>query len=594
MKLISSVFLVTSLALPLTLPAHGAETGREPGSNAGAATPPPVAERASKKPQAARPPVDPRPVDSDGAEQPGQAVYQILLGEIALQRGDPVLASKAYANLALRSRDPGVIERAVAVAGMARRFDIAADLARLWVEVDPESKQAQQTLASAMILSNQLDDLAPQLIRMLEVEKNALPENLLGLNRMLARNPDRRAVFLLIERVCRPFFGMAEAHYAVAVAAGSAGELERAEAESRRALALKPEWEQPALLLTQFMMRRSIGEAVAFLDGFVDKNPEAREARLMLARLMIAEKRYVDARKHFEILLKSAPDSPEIVLPAAILALQQNDIGFAEAQLKHYLSLPVSDKSYAYYYLGQIAEDDGRKDEAIAHYGHVGVGEQYLPALLRRAQLVAAQGRLDEARKLLSSTKTATPEERIQLTIAEATLLRDAKKTQAAFDLLDALLARHPDDVDLLYETALLGERLGHLDVLETRLRKVISLRPDSAPAYNALGYTLADHNLRLAEARELIEKALALSPEDYTILDSMGWVIFRQGDAGGALTYIERAAAKRDDPEIAAHLGEVLWTLGRADDARRVLQEAARRHPDNEELNKALKKFAP
>ena len=537
---------------------------------------------------------EPRPGDEQFADQPGQVVYQVLLAEVALQRGDSELASKVYSDLALRTRDLKVLERTVEVAGYARRFDLALEAVRIWQEVDPASKRAQQLMVSVMILANQLDDLAPKLVRILELDQATLPENLLGLNRMFARNQDRLAVYRLIEKVCRPFFGLAEAHYAVAMAASSASINERALAEIQRALELRPDWEMAAFLEAQLLTRQSPGEAISFLSGFVERNPKAREVQLQLSRALIDEKRYVEAKRHFDQLLKDYPNSPEVVYPVAVLALQQNDIVLAEAQLKHFVTLDVSDKSFAYYYLGQIAEDGKRIDEALANYALVGAGEQYVSAQIRRAHLLADQGKLDLARQTLSEAKARTPEERTRLAIGEAGLLREAKQTETAFNLLDQLLAKQPEQPDLLYETALMAERLGRYEVLEVRLRKLIQLRPDNAQAYNALGYSYADRNIRLTEARELIEKALTLAPDDSFILDSLGWVLFRQGDFPGALAQLEKAYAKRDDVEIAAHLGEVLWALGRQDEARRTLQEALKKSPDSEALMNTLKKLVP
>lgn len=536
----------------------------------------------------------PRPGDAQYADQPGQVVYQVLLAEIALQRGDSELASKVYSDLAIRTRDLKVIERTVEVASYARRFDLAQDAIRVWQEVEPESTRAQQMMISVLIRANQFDELAPKLVRMLEVEKAMLPENLLGLNRMFARNPDRQAVFRLVEKVCRPFFGIAEAHYAVAMAASSASAFERALPEIRRALELRPDWEMAAFLEAQLLTRESPAEAIRFLNEFVERNPKARDARLQLARAQVAEKQYPEAKRHFDQLLKDYPNSPEVVYPVAILALQQNDIVLAEAQLKHFVTLEVTDKSVAYYYLGQIAEDTKRLDEAIAQYAMVGAGEHYIPAQVRRAHLLADQGKLEMARRTLQDAKYRTPEERVRLVIAEAGLLREAKQTQAGFDLLDKQLTAQPEQPDLLYETALLAERLGQIDVLETRLRKLIQLRPDNAQAYNALGYSYADRNIRLGEARELIEKALKLAPDDSFILDSLGWVLYRQGDLAGALQQLERAYARRDDAEIAAHMGEVLWALGRQEDARRTLLDAQKKNPDSDALREAVKKFAP
>ncbi|WP_153111734.1 tetratricopeptide repeat protein [Propionivibrio limicola] len=586
MKHIRYAICLTALVAGFVAPA-GAVDG------ALAAKKAPVARDAGRRAAVAAP----EPSVDDGEVLTAQVVYQVLLAEVAMQRGDLDLASQAYATLALRTRDPQVLERMIEVAGYARRFDLAIEAARLWLEREPDSKRAQQLLISMMILSNRLDDLAPPLIRLLEADTPGLAANLTGLNRMFARSPDRLAVFRLIEAVCRPFIGMAEAHYAVAVAAGSAGLNERAMSEVRRSLELRPGWELPAYLGGQLLARESPGDAIEFMQEFVERYPQAREVHLLLARTLVAEKRYYEAKRHFDQLLQANSESPEITYAVAVLALQQNDRGLAEAQFKRFLSFEGANKSVAYYYLGQIAEDDKRFDEALAHYAEVESGEHYLPARMRSAYLLGRLGRIDEARTLLDQATTKTQEERIQLLVAEAALLRDAKQLQAAFALLDWELEKSPEQADLLYETGLLAERLGRFELMEARLRKLIGLRPDnvrSAQAYNALGYSYAERNIRLGEARELIEKALLLSPEDGFILDSMGWVLFRQGDLNGALGYLEKAYAQREDPEIAAHIGEVLWALGRQEDARRVLLDAGRKHPDSDVLNEAVRKFAP
>jgi tetratricopeptide (TPR) repeat protein len=535
-----------------------------------------------------------RPDDERYKDLTGRVVYQVLLAEIALQRGNADLASKAYADLALRTRDPKILERTVEVAGYARRIDLALEAARLWLEVEPSSLRAQQMLTGTLVLSDKLDELAPHLIRMLEIDKEALGVNLLGLNRMLARNPDRQGAFRLIDKVCAPFFGIAEAHYAVAMAASSAGERARALAEVRRALELRPDWEMAALFEAQLLARDSSTEAIASLQRFVERNPGAREVEIHLARALVGDKRYVEAKRHFDRLLREYPNNPEIVYPVAILALQQDDLVLAEAQLKHLLTLDFQDKSVAYFYLGQLADESKRGSEAATYYSRVSPGEHYLQAQVRSALLLGSEGKLDVARQQLRDAQLKAPQSRVQLTVAEAQLLREAKRTEDAFDLLDSLLRQQPEQTELLYETAMLAEKLGRMDILETYLRKLIVLKPDSAHAYNALGYSYADRNLRLPEARELIEKALKLAPDDPFILDSLGWVLYRQGDFAGALVQLERAYALRPDPEIAAHLGEVFWMLGRKDDAQRTWREAQKKNPANEELAGVVKKFIP
>ena len=571
-----------ALALALSLPTLAAE------KTAPARKRPPAAQ--TTKRQAVN---DTAAKEIQYADQPGQALYQVMLAEIAVQRGDPLLASSVYADLAMRTRDPQAMERAVEIAGYARRFDLALEIAKLWIDVEPTSKRAQQILTGAMIVSNQLDELAPNLIRTLELDKEALGENLLGLNRMFARNTDRQAVFQLIDKVCRPFFGVAEAHYAVALAAGSAREFERARAEIQRALELRPNWEAAALLEAQILAQSSTAEAIKFMQAYAERYPNAYDLQLQLARSLVGEKRYAEAKVYFDRLLQAHPNNPEIIYPVAILALQQNDLKLAEVQLKHLLNLDAANKNLAYYYLGQIAEEDKRDADALAYFAKVGSGEQFIPAQVRSAQILVRQDKFSEARQLLANAPAGTEEERIQLIISEGALLREAKQTEAAFALLDNALKKRPEQPDLLYETALLAEKLGKMDILESRLRKLIKLRPDSAQAYNALGYSFAERNIKLAEARELINHALKLLPDDPFILDSLGWVLYRQGDLQGALAYLEQAYAKRDDPEVAAHIGEVLWALGRKEEAQRFLQAAHQKHPDNESLTAATKKFA-
>jgi tetratricopeptide (TPR) repeat protein len=276
-----------------------------------------------------------------------------------------------------------------------------------------------------------------------------------------------------------------------------------------------------------------------------------------------------------------------------MLAILSDDRALAETQLKNFIALDgVPDRNAAYFFLGQIAEDDQRIDEAMPRYAKVVSGEHYLPARGRLAHLLFKQGKIDEGRELLRDTRTEKPEERIRMQITEAALLRDAGRVKEAFDFLERRLAENPGQADLMYETAVLAERLNRPDVMESRLRFLIESHPDDPQAYNALGYYYANRNVRLPEARQLIEKALALAPDEASILDSMGWVLFRLGDLPGALSYLERSYGRREDPEIAAHLGEVLWMMGRQDDARRLLSDAQKKFPSSAVLSRTVRRF--
>jgi len=524
----------------------------------------------------------------------GRTVFQSLLGEFALQRGDIELGVTAWADLAKRTRDPKVLARATEVAAFARQYELALELVQAWLQVEPESTKAKQMLSSLLVLANRLDDLAPQIAKLLEEDKGNLAGNLLQLNRMLARHTDKQAVQHLIDRVASPYTSLPEAHFAMAQAAIGANDERRALAEATQAQQLRPDWEGAVLLRAQLLTRQSNGQAIELLDEFVRQHPAARDARLGLARLLISDKRYGEAREHFGRLLKELPNSPEVLYPAAMLALQQGDAGTGRGLLEKLLNSEFPDKSALHFFIGQIDDEQRRLDSALTHYRQVSTGDQYIAARSRAAQILLQQGKLDEARSLLHQTKGSSASEKTHLLLAEAQLLREAGRQAEALGLLDEVLLQQPDNIELLYETALLAERLGQPALLERRLQHLLRLRPDHPHALNALGYSLAERNTRLGEAEALIGKALQLTPDDPFIMDSLGWVYFRQGRLPEALDALEKAYGLRADPEIAAHLGEVLWAMQRPGDARRLLHEAARQHPDNDVLKATIQKLLP
>ncbi|MDE2439675.1 MAG: tetratricopeptide repeat protein [Betaproteobacteria bacterium] len=523
-----------------------------------------------------------------------RTVFQALVGEFALQRGDPKLSSDAWADLAVRTRDPKVIARATEVAGFARQYDRALELSKLWLEVEPDSVQAKQTQSSLLVMANRLDDLAPQLATLLEQDKPNAGGNLLHLNRMLSKVSDKKAVQSLIDKVAAPYDSLPEAHFAMAQAAANVGDNLRALTETEKSLQLRPGWETAAIARAQLQARQSTNTAIDSLDDFVSRNPNANDARLTLARLLISEKRYDEARRHFDRLIKDNPDNPEVIYPVAMLALQQGDTDTGRAQLENLLKTDFPDKNTIHFFLGQLDQEQKNPEAALAHYRQVTSGEQYVPARSRAAQILLQQGKVDEARDLLHNTRGSTPAERTQLVLAESQLLREAGRNNEAYIVLDRALAAQPNDTDLLYEGALTAERIGKADILEMHLKHLLALKPDHAHALNAFGYSLAERNVRLPEAHELIAKALALLPEDPFIMDSMGWVLYRQGKLTEALQTLEKAYQINADPEIAAHLGEVLWSLQRKDEARHLLLDAYKAHPDNETLTSTVKKLLP
>lgn len=519
-------------------------------------------------------------------------LYQFLLAEIAGSRGQVDLSAEAYMDLARGTRDPRVARRATEIAVVARRYDAALGAARLWAELDPQASQPRQMIGGLLAATERSDELAGHLAGQLAAAGGNVGDMLVQINRMLARYADKQAAQRLVNTVTEPYLGLAEAHFARAQAAHVASDDALARTELDRALALRPEWEQAALVRAQ--LTGDSAEAAKFLGQFVAANPKASEARLGYARGLVAEKRYGEARQEFQRLLAEKGGSGEMVYAVAVLSLQLNDFDEAEKQLKHLVETNHAEINNARVYLGQIAEERKRWDEALQWYGQVTAGNQYMAARMRMAQVLVRQAKLPEARRVLQESAAANLAERSQLLIAEAQLLRDAGQPRDSYAVLAEGLAQHPDQPELLYETAMMAERTGSLPVAERHLRRLIEIKPDYAHAYNALGYSLAERNERLDEAQQLIDKALQLAPEDPFILDSKGWVLFRRGDASGALEALKRAFALRADPEIAAHMGEVLWALGRKDEARKTWSEAEKAHPGNEVLLGTIKKFTP
>jgi tetratricopeptide (TPR) repeat protein len=524
-----------------------------------------------------------------------QIIYQVLLAEIALVRSEPTLAARSYLDLAQRTRDARIARRAAEIALLARQAELAGEAARLWLDLEPESIPAQQLVSGNLVNQARFDELETRLAATLARQGDNIGSTLLSLNQGLARIPDKDLIRRLVTQVTEPYLQHPEAHFARANAAFVAGDSAAAAVALDEALRLRPDWEQAVILKARFQQEAASGTGIQTLQDYLAAHPGARDVRSVLARLLVGARQFGPARQHFEALLKDAPDDKDLLHAAGLLALQAGDGVVAEAHFRRLLALGFPEADTLRMYLGQIAEDARRPDDAIGWYKEVAPGARYPVAQSKVAQILASRGRLAEARQLLQErARDAASSERSQYVLAEAQLLRDAGRNEEAFDVLDAALLANPDSPDYLYESALMAERLGRPEVMEGRLRKLIALKPDHAHAYNALGYSLVERNQRLDEAEALIRKALEFAPNDPFIVDSLGWVLYRKGDLDGALERLRAAYETRPDPEIAAHLGEVLWMLGRRDEAARTWKDAAREHPDNAVLGDVIKKFKP
>lgn len=526
-------------------------------------------------------------------ELTADVLFMLLLGEIAGARGEIGVSVEAYMELARRTRDPRIARRATEIALFAQDVESAAEAARLWADSDPDSDEAQRVLAGILASDGErLNEVQIQLARILANAPEQLEQNLLGLHRALARVPNRETVRAIVNRLTEPYLNQPAAHFARAQAAVAVDDGVAAVTALERALELRPNWEPAVLFKAQLLVQLETAQAaVRLLDTYLDAHPESDQARLAYARALVSARDFSAAREQFRQLLDKNPGDADLMFAVALTSSQMADYDTAEQLFEQALEAGHPDADSIRMNLGHIAEQRQRPDDAIGWYRAVESPSQHLEAQIRIALVLAKDGRIEQARSHLHSL-SVDEADRLRILLAETLVLREAGRYAEALDLVDDALRDAPENGELLYESAMLAERLDRLDVMEARLRKLIALEPEHAHAYNALGYTLADRGLRLDEAEALIQRALELAPDDPFILDSLGWVRFQQSDLDGALDHLERAYGLRADPEIAAHLGEVLWRLERRDEANRLLDEALREHPDNRMLNETVQRL--
>ena len=522
-----------------------------------------------------------------------EILFKVLSSEIAFQRGNWQSAYVTLLGAAQQTRDPRLARRAAEMALSAKQAGEALVAIRLWRELAPDSEEATQYYLGFIMLSNNLAEAKPILEkRLLDAPPQARGVMMLQIQRLLTRAQDKAGAFTLLEQLVTPYTAMAEAHLALAQQAFSSGNTARAKEEASIALNLKPDSE--LAILTSAQVADST-EVEKILTDFLKKYPGSREVRVAYARTLIDQKQYEKARSQFEILLKGDKQDPTTLLALGLLNAQIGDTLAAERYLSTYVDQlskhpdEARDNTQALLILAQISADRNDIDGALKWLAQVEPGDAYLDAQLRRAQLLSKRGDLDGARRVLAEIDTNGEREKTQVTQVEAQLLREANRPQEAFKVLETALKAQPDNPDLLYDYAMAAEKLDNLSAMETALRKLIAIAPENQQAYNALGYSLAERNIRLPEALTLIQKALTLAPQDPFIVDSMGWVQYRLGNLQEAETRLRTAYGLLPDPEIAVHLGEVLWVKGQKTDAQKLWREVRQKDPQNDALKSTL-----
>lgn len=523
-------------------------------------------------------------------------LYKFLLGDIAAQRGKQELAAHAYLDLAKKTRDLRVARRAAQLAYEAHQFEVAVEAFKLWQELEPSSPVAKQMLLSLLLSAGKLQEARPHLEAALKADAANVGRIFMSVYNLAARHPDKAAVLDWMIEVTHPYPDLAEGHWAVAQAAAAAGKNDLAQEEAHRAVVLKPDWDAAAVLEAELYLRSDPQKGLAMLKKQLGEDPDNRELRLYYARALLNQKQFAASREEFQHLLHGRPDSPDLAFTIALISMQMGEYERAEQELQQALTKGGKDVSTVHHYLAQLNEARQNDAAALEHYREVKEGEYAYQARLREVALLGKAGKLDEAREALHRAIPKNDQQRVQLILVDAQLFREGKQYEMCYQVLEQGLEKFPEHAELLYSTAMAAEKLKKNVLFEKLIRKLIKIDPGNAHAYNALGYSLLDRNVRIPEAMRLVEKAHQLAPDDVAIMDSVGWGHYLMGNLDKSIEFLRRAfnANPNPDPEIAAHLGEVLWQQGDKEGARKAWADGTKSNPDNEVLKSVMKRFIP
>ncbi len=557
-----------------------------------------------------------------------QLFLQLLIGEIELREGEVGTAYEVILEAARRSKEEQLFKRATDIALQAGAGEQALAAAKTWREEMPDSLDAHRYVIQILVALNRPADTADTLSSLVKITpETERPSIIMNLPRFFSRVTDRKATVALMEKVLQPYADQPNTKSAVSVAIGHSYFLAEDNAKAleyaKRAHDQDPSSEGAALFALE--MLPGVAPAEDLVVDHLKVKPTSDGIRQVYARILSASQRFADAAAQLEQVTQHQPQQagPYLTLGALYLELKQPVP--ATAALKKYLEVaqnapaktppkaaaaaasaaadgddddddpstptaaPDQGVTQAWLMLAQAAEQQGDFKGAEAWLAKVDNPQRALEVIARRASLMARQGKIKEARELIHRSPEKTSDDARAKLLAEAQVLRDVKHWADANSVLAAANKKFPNDVDLLYEQSMMAEKLNKLDEMEKLLRRVIEIKPDHQHAYNALGYSLAERNTRLPEAKALIQKALEIAPGEPFITDSLGWVEYRSGNRAEALRLLRGAYRSRPDPEIAAHLGEVLWINGDRDEAKRVWREARSKDSANDVLRETL-----
>ena len=520
-------------------------------------------------------------------------LFKIMVAEIAGHRGKIETTTRHYLDLARATLDPLIVERATRIAVYSRNDEASFEAAKLWADIEPKNPDPHQVLTVMYLRQSNLNKALNHLEIILKVSDGDFDQKLWMVANFLSSEKDKSLVIKLMESLMVNHMNDADALYAYAHVSSRIGDIERAELLFERVIELKPDNE--AATMAYIYLLKSNGDmnkALNWLETILKNRDENFNFRMTYARLLTDAKRFDEAREQFKILYSKKPDNTDLIYALGLLSLQQNQPTESEKYFKRLLEL----KKYVFdanYYLGRIAEEKNELDTANNFYFNVQGGDNYYDALIRVSLIFAKQGNIEKALTNIRSIEKPKDTNRNILIQAEAEILMGERRFEEALDVFNTAIEKKSHN-DLLYSRAMLAEKVNRFDILESDLMSIIEKDPNNSTALNALGYTLADRGERLEEAYNYIKRAYELSPGDFYILDSMGWILYRLGRLDEAVDFLQKALNLRNDPEVAAHLGEVHWVMGNKQAAKIVWETALKDTPADDRLLKVIERFIP
>jgi len=530
-----------------------------------------------------------------------ESMLMILLGELKLSQGEPGAAYSLMLEAAKKNVDHQLFHRAVEIALNARSGPPALEAAKAWKQAFPKSREANRFVLQINVALNKLpDSLMPLRQEILLAPDDELVKTINSIVQIYAQAQDKELASAVVEQALVPFVDKPKTAAASWTTIGrmkvAAKKLPEALEAAKKAASLDKQAIEPGMLALE-LYALGIADAEALMQQVLQTADNSMPLRLSYARILMDNQRNNDALAQLAIITEKTPAMTEAWLLQAALLIDTNKDSEAQAVLLRLVDLE-KDKdnsrglSQAYLMLSQITMRQKKNSESEAWLNKIDDPDALAQVQVQRANLLASRGDMGKARALIQQLPNNTPQAKRTRLQAEVKLLRDYKMFEQTYQVLLSASKESPDDLELRYEVAMMAEKLNRIDEMERLLKSVIEVKPDFFHAYNALGFALADRNIRLKEARELIVTALEYAPDDAMITDSLGWVEYRMGNKVAALAILERAYETKNDPEIGAHLGEIYWVLGKKDQALKVWRDAKKAAPTNEILLETLKRL--